>query len=64
VGGPVLAQWLAERGLVDEVHMYLRPVVLGTGRPMFPGPRPPMRLLGSERIGADVVWLRYAAGAG
>lgn len=59
VGGTVLAQWLGARGLLDEVHMYLRPVVLGKGRPMFAGPRPPLRLLGSERIGADVVWLRY-----
>ncbi|WP_309663263.1 dihydrofolate reductase family protein [Tabrizicola sp.] len=62
VGGTVLAHWLGERGLLDEVHMYLRPVVLGTGRPMFVGPRPPMRLLGSERIGEDVIRLRYGAG--
>jgi dihydrofolate reductase len=64
VGGTVLAQWLGARGLLDEVHMYLRPAVLGTGRPMFVGAWPKMRLLGSERIGADVVWLRYAVGAG
>ncbi|MES2144919.1 MAG: dihydrofolate reductase family protein [Pseudomonadota bacterium] len=62
VGGTVLAQWLGERGLLDEVHMYLRPVVLGKGRPMFVGPRPKMRLLGSERVGGDVVWLRYGVG--
>ncbi len=62
VGGTVLAQWLGARGLLDEVHMYLRPVVLGTGRPMFVGKWPKMRLLGSERIGGDVVWLRYGLG--
>jgi dihydrofolate reductase len=62
VGGTVLAHWLGERGLLDEVHMYLRPVVLGQGRPMFVGALPRLRLLGSERIGADVIWLRYAAG--
>jgi dihydrofolate reductase len=64
VGGTVLADWLGERGLLDEVHMYLHPVVLGKGRPMFVGPRPAMRLLGSERIGGDVVRLRYGVGAG
>ncbi len=62
VGGTVMAHWLGERELLDEVHMYLRPVVLGTGRPMFVGPRPAMQLLGSERIGADVVRLRYGVG--
>ena len=62
VGGTVLAQWLGERGLLDEVHMYLRPVVLGKGRPLFVAARPKMRLLGSERIGGDVVWLRYGVG--
>jgi riboflavin biosynthesis pyrimidine reductase len=60
----VLAKWLGEKGLLDEVHLYLRPVVLGTGRPMFVGPRPKMRLLGSERIGAEVIWLRYAVAQG
>jgi dihydrofolate reductase len=60
VGGTELAHWLGERGLLDEVHMFLRPAVLGKGRPMFLGPWPKMRLLGSERIGAEVVWLRYA----
>ncbi len=62
VGGTVLAHAVGEMGLLDEVHMYLRPVVLGKGRPMFVGPRPPMRLLDSERIGGDVIRLRYAPG--
>lgn len=60
VGGTVLAHWLGERGLLDEVHLYVRPVVLGKGRPMFVGPRPKLRLLDSERIGPEVIWLRYA----
>lgn len=62
VGGTVLAQWLGQRGLLDEVHMYLRPVVLGTGRPMFVGAWPRMQPLSSERIGVDVMWLRYGVG--
>ena len=30
--------------LIDEYQIYLYPVVLGKGTPMFPGPCPPLRL--------------------
>ncbi|MBP6997521.1 MAG: dihydrofolate reductase family protein [Phycicoccus sp.] len=59
VGGPILARALTELGLIDEYRIYLHPVVLGQGTPMFAGPRPPLRLASTERIGADVVRLRY-----
>lgn len=58
-GGPVLAKSLAELGLIDEYHIYLHPVVVGSGPPFFVGPRPPLRLTGSERIGEDVMRLTY-----
>ena len=45
VGGPVLAQSLTEAGLIDEYRLYLRPVVLGGGKPLFAGPRPPLHLV-------------------
>jgi dihydrofolate reductase len=57
ITGPHLAQSFAS--LVDEYQIYLHPVVLGTGTPMFRGPRPPMRLTGTERIGENVVRLTY-----
>jgi dihydrofolate reductase len=60
VGGPNLAQSLAGLGLIDEYRIYLHPVVLGHGTPFFAGPRPPLRLLASERMGEDVIRLRYA----
>jgi dihydrofolate reductase len=60
VGGPDLAQSLAGLGLIDEYRIYLHPVVLGRGTPFFAGPRPPLRLLASERMGEDVIRLRYA----
>jgi dihydrofolate reductase len=60
VGGPDLAQSLAGLGLIDEYRIYLPPVVLGHGTPFFAGPRPPLRLLASERMGEDVIRLRYA----
>lgn len=59
VGGPILARTLTELGLIDEYRIYLHPVVLGRGTPMFAGPRPPLRLSSTERIGADVIRLSY-----
>ncbi len=59
VAGPALAQTLTELGLIDEYRIYLHPVVLGRGKPYFAGPRPPLRLVGNDRIGEDVVRLSY-----
>jgi len=59
VGGPDLARSLAELGLIDEYQIYLHPVVLGQGKPFFAGPRPPLRLVASDRIGEDVIRLTY-----
>lgn len=57
VAGPALAQSVGE--LIDEYRLYFRPVVLGSGKPFFAGPRPPLRLAGSEQIGGDFVRLTY-----
>ena len=59
VGGPVLAQSLAEAGLIDEYQLYLRPVVLGGGKPFFAGPRPPLHLVASDLIADDLIRLTY-----
>jgi dihydrofolate reductase len=59
VGGPELARRLGELGLIDEYQLYLHPVVLGRGKPFFAGPRPPLRLVASDRIGEEVVRLTY-----
>ena len=59
VAGPNLAQSLTELGLIDEYRIYLHPVVLGHGKPYFAGPRPPLRLMTSDRIGEDVIRLTY-----
>ena len=59
VGGPDLARTLTALGLIDEYRIYLHPVVLGSGTPFFADPRPPLRLVGSDRIGSDVIRLRY-----
>ncbi|MBA1140510.1 dihydrofolate reductase family protein [Mesorhizobium neociceri] len=59
ISGPDLARSLTDFGLIDEYRLYLHPVVLGRGKPFFAGPRPPLRLLASDRIGEDTVRLTY-----
>jgi dihydrofolate reductase len=59
VAGPTLAQSLTELDLIDEYRIYLHPVVLGHGTPYFAGPRPPLHLVASDRIGEDVIRLAY-----
>jgi dihydrofolate reductase len=59
VAGPELARSLTELGLIDEYRLYLRPFVLGRGTPFFAGPRPPLRLMASDRIGEDTIRLTY-----
>ncbi|MDB5706729.1 MAG: deaminase [Sphingomonas bacterium] len=59
VGGPDLARSLTDLGLIDEYRLYLHPVVLGRGTPLFAGARPPLRLVASDRIGEDVIRLTY-----
>ncbi len=59
VSGTVVAQGLGALGLIDEYRLYLHPVVLGGGTPFFAGALPPLRLAGSDRIGADVIRLTY-----
>ena len=59
VGGPDLARSLTDLGLIDEYRLYLRPVVLGRGKPFFAGPRPPLRLVASDLIGEDAIRLTY-----
>jgi dihydrofolate reductase len=59
VGGPDLARSLTDLGLIDEYRLYLRPIVLGGGKPFFAGPRQPLRLVGSDLIGEDAIRLTY-----
>ncbi len=66
VAGPTLAATFLAAGLVDEVRMYVDPVILGDGLPFFPvlQQRISLRLLESTTYGSGVVALRYAVDAG
>ncbi len=59
VAGPELAGCLTNLGLVDEYRLYLRPFVLGGGKPYFAGARPPLRLLAADPVGEEAVKLTY-----
>ena len=60
LGGAELAAAFARHGLVDEWRLYVVPVVLGAGRPLFPpGARLDLDLITERRFGNGVVELRY-----
>jgi len=59
VAGPELAASLADLGLIDEYRLYLRPFVLGRGKPYFARARPPLRLVATAPVGEDTVRLTY-----
>ena len=59
VGGPDLARSLTDLGLIDVYRLYFHPVVVGHGKPFFAGPRPPLRLVASDRIGENTIRLTY-----
>ena len=59
VSGPELAGAIARLGLIDAFHIYLHPVVVGSGKRYFDGTAPRLRLEGSDRIGEEVIRLRY-----
>ncbi|MFO1203968.1 MAG: dihydrofolate reductase family protein [Tabrizicola sp.] len=59
VSGTVLLQSLSDWGLMDEYRLVYHSCALGSGRPLFLGPRPPMHLTASDRIGANTICLTY-----
>ena len=60
VGGPDLAAQALEAGLVDELHLFLAPVVVGGGTRSLPdGVRLDLELLDERRFGNGTVHLHY-----
>jgi len=60
VGGPELAAQAIKAGLVDELHLFVTPIVVGGGNPWLPdGVRVELELLDEHRFGSGVVYLRY-----
>ena len=59
IAGPELAGSLTDPGLIDEYQLYIHPIVLGSGKPFFTGPRPPLRLVAHDLIDESVIRLTY-----
>ena len=60
VGGPDLAAQAIKAGLVDELHLFITPVVVGGGKRALPnGVRVNLELLDERRFGSGVVHLHY-----
>ena len=60
VGGSELAAQAITAGLVDEVRLFLTPIVVGGGRPSLPrSVRVELELMDERRFSSGVVYLRY-----
>jgi riboflavin biosynthesis pyrimidine reductase len=60
VGGPTLAAHALRAGLVDEIQIFVAPVVVGGGTPLLPkGVRFDVDLLDERRFGAGFRYARY-----
>ena len=64
VGGPELAAQAIRAGVVDEIHLFVTPVVVGGGKPCLPDAvRLNLELRDTRRFGNGVVYLAYATTA-
>jgi dihydrofolate reductase len=64
IGGAHLAAQAFAAGLVDEVHLFVAPVLLGAGKPALPaGVRLDLSLLDERRFDNGAVYLRYRVAA-
>ncbi|WP_354644024.1 dihydrofolate reductase family protein [Kitasatospora camelliae] len=61
LSGAELAREFLRLGLVDEFRIYVHPVLIGRGKPLFPAGdlRMGLRLTETHRFGNGVVLLRY-----
>jgi dihydrofolate reductase len=64
-GSPTLVRWLLRRGLLDELHLFVMPIVLGKGKRLFAegGDPLPLTLLATKTFGTGVVLLTYGPAA-
>ena len=62
IGGPELAGKAIRAGLVDELHLFLNPVVIGGGTAALPsGVRLDLELVDERRFDSGVIHLNYRA---
>jgi dihydrofolate reductase len=62
-GSGALVNYLLRHGLVDELHLFIFPVVLGAGTRLFPDGQDqlPLKMLASEAFDTGVVHVTYTS---
>ena len=60
-GGAALAQSFTELGLIDEFRLFVAPIILGSGKPLFRpvANRVALRCVGTKAFGSGTVLLSY-----
>jgi dihydrofolate reductase len=62
IGGPTLAADALRAGIVDQIQLFLNPVVVGGGTPALPdGARLDLELVAERRFAGGVVFVDYRA---
>lgn len=60
-GSSVLVHTLVEHDLIDEYSLWVYPLVLGSGKKLFPeGRHVPLRLIESKTVPSGVILMHYA----
>ena len=63
-GSATLVRWMLEHGLVDELHLLVHPVVVGSGKRLFTdGTKVPLTLVSSTTFTTGVLHVVYAPAA-
>lgn len=64
-GSATLVRSLVHAGVLDELHLMVCPIVVGSGKRLFDdtGERTPLRLAGSETFPTGVAHLTYRSAA-
>jgi dihydrofolate reductase len=63
LGGADLAATFMRHDLIDEYRLFVNPVVLGGGKPLFQGTALDLKLVGHHVFGNGVAMLRYERAA-
>jgi len=60
IGGAELAAQAFRSGLIDECHLFIKPIIVGGGKPALPdNVRLELELLDERRFGNGEIFLRY-----